>query len=55
LALFIAEVLAVPIIIVRLHKRYRMPRLQPQPFSKVSTLLAEFVSEIGVELARSQA
>lgn len=55
LALFISEVLGVPTIIVRLHKRYRMPRLQPQPFSKVSHLLAEFASEIGVELARSQA
>ncbi len=55
LALFTAEVLGVPTIIVRLHKRYRMPRLQPQLFSKVSSLLSEFVSEIGVELARSQA
>lgn len=55
LALFIAEVLGVPVILLRLHKRYRMPRLQPQPFSKVSSLISEFVSEIGVELARSQA
>ncbi len=54
LALFIAEVLGIPTIIVRLHKRYRMPRLQPQPFSAVATLLSEFVSETGVELARSQ-
>ena len=55
LALFIAEVLSVPTIIVRLHKRYRMPRLQPQPFSTVSASLSEFVSEIGVQLVRSQA
>jgi nucleoside 2-deoxyribosyltransferase len=55
LAVFISEVLGVPTIIVRLHKRYRMPRLQPQPFSMVSSLLSEFTAEIGVSLARSQA
>lgn len=54
LAKYTAEVLDVPTIIVRLHKRYRMPRLQPHLFTKVANLLSEFLSDTGVELARSQ-
>ncbi|MBX9696055.1 MAG: nucleoside 2-deoxyribosyltransferase domain-containing protein [Cyanobacteria bacterium] len=55
LAKFVHEVLNVPSIVLRLHKRYRMPRLQPQLYSKVSSLLAGFIAETGAELARSRA
>ena len=55
LARFASEVLGVPSIVLRLHKRYRMPRLQPQLFSRMATILGEFVGDAGTELARSQA
>lgn len=53
LARFAAMELAVPVLVLRIHKRYRMPRLQPEPFGKLVELLKEFVEETGLELLRS--
>lgn len=51
---FAAEELQVPVMIVRMHKRYRMPRLQFDAFMQLMTLLGEFISETGIELVRSR-
>jgi len=51
---FAAEKLAVPVIVVKMHKRYRMPRLQPELHMQLIKLLNDFISEAGVELARSR-
>ncbi|MCA9805109.1 MAG: hypothetical protein KC777_24235 [Cyanobacteria bacterium HKST-UBA02] len=51
---FLDEELSTPTIVVHMHKRYRMPRLQPNLFSMVSSLLSEFVFEAGKELERSR-
>lgn len=51
---FAAEELGVPTMVVRMHKRYRMPRLQSELFSQVVGALNEFLTETGLELARSQ-
>ena len=50
---FAANELGVPTIVVSMHRRYRMPRLQGQLFSKVVGALSEFILETGVELTRS--
>lgn len=50
---FIAQDLSVPAVVVRMHKRYRMPRLQMAGFSQVVHFLNDFVRETGLELARS--
>jgi hypothetical protein len=52
---FAAEELGVSIMAVRLHKRYRMPRLQLELFVNVLNQLNEFISEAGIELVRSRA
>ncbi len=52
---FAAEELAVPTIVLKMHKRYRMPRLQPETFGQIVRLLHEFVVETGSELERSTA
>jgi len=52
---FTEEVLGVPSILLRMHKRYRMPRLQGAPFSQLTFALQEFVHEVGSELKRSMA
>lgn len=54
LAQFAADELAVPTVILKMHKRYRMPRLQLEAFSHIIKSVAEFISESGQELARSQ-
>jgi hypothetical protein len=51
---FSAEELAVPTMVVRMHKRYRMPRLQSELYSQAVGALNEFLTETGLELARSQ-
>ncbi len=51
---FVSEELAVPLVVVKMHKRYRMPRLQPEGFTRVAELLSEFVSEAGTELMRDR-
>jgi hypothetical protein len=50
---FAAEELGVPVITVKLHKRYRMPRLQLELFMQTVNLLNEFIFETGTELAKS--
>jgi hypothetical protein len=50
---FAAEELNVPVMVVKMHKRYRMPRLQLESFLRVINLLNEFVCETGSELARN--
>lgn len=55
IATYISDVLKVPTILLRLHKRYRMPRLQPLEYSRMVNRLAEFVIESGQELKRSLA
>jgi hypothetical protein len=51
---FAAQVLNVPVLLVRTHRRYRMPRLQSEPFEQVLSLIGEFVNEVGTELQRSR-
>ncbi len=53
LANFAANELNLPVVIVRLHKRYRMPKLQALHFIKATELLASFVKEAGDELAKA--
>ncbi|MBX9938408.1 MAG: nucleoside 2-deoxyribosyltransferase domain-containing protein [Candidatus Obscuribacterales bacterium] len=45
LSRFISEELAVPLVTVKLSKRYRMPRLQSMLFSRATDLLAQFILE----------
>lgn len=51
---FISEELAVPLVVLKMHKRYRMPRLQPDSFRRVLELVSEFTLEVGTELLRSR-
>ncbi len=46
--------LKVPTMVLRVHRRYRMPRLQPEPFLKLVNLLTELISETGLELLRGR-
>lgn len=50
---FAANELSVPVLVLRMHKRYRMPRLQPEPFAELAGHLADFIEETGLELLRS--
>jgi hypothetical protein len=50
---FCAEELAVPTIVLKLHKRYRMPRLQMKSFAQLANRLREFLDETGTDLQRS--
>lgn len=52
---FTAEELGVPALVLRLHKRYRMPRLSPEPYLQLMQALDSFVYESGMELLRSSA
>jgi hypothetical protein len=52
---FASEELGVQAITLKMHKRYRMPRLQPEAFMELTGALQEFVSEVGTELSRSSA
>jgi len=51
---FTTEVLQVPTLLLRTHRRYRMPRLQPEPFDQMMTFVGDFIKEVGVELLRSR-
>lgn len=53
LANFAAHELKLPVVLVRLHKRYRMPKLQAIHFIRAAELLAGFVQEAGDELAKA--
>jgi len=50
---YAANELKVPVVIIRLHKRYRMPRLQSLQFQRAAELIASFIAEAGSELAKS--
>ena len=50
---FLSQTLNVPSITMRVHRRFRMPRLQPEAFMLLNAKLAEFITEIGTELKRS--
>jgi nucleoside 2-deoxyribosyltransferase len=50
---FTEEELQVPSILLRMHKRYRMPRMQEAAFSQLTLALQEFLRESGGELKRS--
>jgi Nucleoside 2-deoxyribosyltransferase like len=52
---FASEELGVQAITLKMHKRYRMPRLQPETFMELTGALQEFVIEVGSELSRSSA
>jgi hypothetical protein len=52
---FTSQTLQIPVVVLRTHRRYRMPRLQAEPFEQMMGLVAEFVNELGVELLRSRA
>ncbi len=51
---FIADELGVNVLTVKMHKRYRMPRLQPRQFLEMVLLLDHFVSQTGVDLLQSR-
>lgn len=51
---FTSETLNVPTLVLRTHRRYRMPRLQPEPFQQVIDLVGSFVTEVGVDLLRNR-
>ena len=51
---FVSNSLKIPILVLRTHRRYRMPRLQPEPFEQVIARVSEFVAEYGTELLRDR-
>jgi hypothetical protein len=51
---FASDTLRVPTLVLRTHRRYRMPRLQPEPFEAVIDQLGEFIREAGVDLLRNR-
>jgi len=50
---FTQEELGIPSVLLRMHKRYRMPRLEGLSFSRLTFALQEFLHELGTELTRS--
>jgi hypothetical protein len=50
---FASEELRVPNVVLRMHKRYRMPRLQPGAFTQLTLALKDFLEELGTELTRA--
>lgn len=50
---FISETMSVPVITLRVHRRFRMPRLQPEVFMSLSEVVSQFISETGTEMLRS--
>lgn len=51
---YLADDMKVPVVVMRLHKRYRMPRLQPNLFMQATEATASFLAEAGGGLARSR-
>jgi len=49
---FATEELGVPTIVLKMHKRYRMPKLAPESFVMLSEILCDFVLTNGTELLR---
>jgi hypothetical protein len=50
---FISQTMSVPVITMRVHRRFRMPRLQPEAFMHLNDKLSQFIAETGQELLRS--
>lgn len=50
---FITEQLSVPSIVLRVNRRFRMPKLQPEAFLGLTAALSRFVRECGWEMLRS--
>jgi len=51
---FAAHELGINTIVLKMHKRYRMPRLQPEPYTLLNEALADFILEAGQELLRGK-
>lgn len=51
---FVSQELSVPLVVVKMHKRYRMPKLQPEGFQRVAEILSDFISEAGNELQKDR-
>lgn len=47
---YLDEVLSVPLVVIKTHRRYRMPRLQPELFLFLIKLVSEFAREVGIGL-----
>jgi hypothetical protein len=50
LATFLSQTLGLPVMAIRLHKRYRMPKLQGEHFKKTTLAIASFIKEVGHDL-----
>lgn len=50
---FLSEQLSVPSIVLRVHRRFRMPKLQPEAFLALNAAISRFVRECGTEMLRS--
>ncbi|MBX9685989.1 MAG: nucleoside 2-deoxyribosyltransferase [Candidatus Obscuribacterales bacterium] len=50
---FISQTMSVPVISMRVHRRFRMPRLQPEAFMQMNNAISQFIIETGTELVRS--
>lgn len=48
---FVADELAIPAVVLKMHKRYRMPRLQMKDFMQIANSLGHFIVETGSELS----
>jgi len=51
---FAARELKIPVLLIKLHKRYRMPRLEAGRFRRLVELLSDFLAETGRDLLRSR-
>ncbi len=51
---FISDELNVPTLVLKMHKRYRMPRLQPVYFSLIINAITQFMHSISEQLLRSK-
>ncbi len=50
---FISQTMSVPVITMRVHRRFRMPRLQPETFLQLNDAVSKFIIETGNEMLRS--
>lgn len=50
---FLGQTMSVPTIAMRVHRRLRIPRLQPEAFMQLLDATGEFIVETGTELLRS--
>ena len=54
LPLFISNELNVPTLVLRIHKRYRMPRLQPEYFSLIVNSVNKFLQSVSDQLLQNK-